>query len=260
MKTRCPRLAWFAPAMFALSVHAAQTNPKPVETPSPGYPAALTNTGTSGVAMIDILVRTDGSVGDARLKSADHEAFGDAALGAIRRWRFEPATVDGAPVEKRVTVPFKFVAPVTQQLNATFKRTLFQDVPEQVLTPKEYGRKLKPTKPIRPLYPAAAKGKQATVQVKFLVAPDGKTINPEILGNPPKEFVLPAIATVAGASFEPPVKDGKGVYVEMMTKLAFQPPQRGKKGGGGRAGGSGGDGGGGFGGGFGGGGGGDPDE
>src|SRR5688572_22570474 len=260
MKTRLPRLTWIAPAVIALAAHAAQTAPKVLETPSPGYPAVLADTGTSGTATVEVLVKPDGTVGDAKLKSADHAAFGDAAVEAVKKWRFEPATLDGSPVEKRVTVPFKFAAPVTQVLNAKFNRKVFQEIPERVLTAKEYGKKLKPTKPLKPAYPAAAKNKEASVQVKFVVAPDGTTLNPEILGNPPKEFVLPTILTVAGAAYEPPVKEGKGVYVEMTTKLAFEPPQRARRGGGAGGGdaGGGGFGGGGFG--FGGGGGGNPDE
>ena len=259
MKTRLTRLTWIAPAVIALAAHAAQTAPKVLETPSPGYPAVLADTGTSGTATVEVLVKSDGSVGDATLKSADHQAFGEAALEAVKKWRFEPATLDGSPVEKRVTVPFKFAAPATQVLNAKFNRKVFQEIPERVLTAKEYGKKLKPTKPLKPAYPAAAKGKEASVQVKFVVAPDGTTLNPEILGKPPKEFLVPAILTVAGAAYEPPQKDGKGVYVEVTTKIAFEPPQRGRRGGGGAGGGGGG--GGDFGGGgFGGGGGGNPDE
>ena len=258
MKTGFLRLACVAPAAFALSLHAAQTSPKPVETPSPAYPSALTDSGTSGSATIDIVVKTDGTVSDARVKSADHEAFGEAALAAIQKWRFEPATVDGAPVEKRVSVPFKFAAPIAQQLNAKFQRKVFQELPERPLTAKEYGKKLKAKKPLKPAYPAAAKGKEASVQVKFVVAPDGSTLNPEILGNPPKEFLVPSILSIAAAAYEPPVKDGKPVYVEMTTKLAFEPPQRAaRRGGGGGGFGGGGDFGGG---GFGGGGGGSPDE
>ncbi len=261
MKTRLHLLACVVPFALTLTVEAAQTAPKPVETPSPGYPAALTDTGTSGTAFIEIIVQPDGTVADAQVKSADHEAFGEVALAAVRKWRFEPATVDGVAVERRVTVPFKFAAPVTQQLNAKFKRKVFQEVPERVLTQKEFGKKLKAKKPLQPVYPPAAKGAEASVQMKFVVAPDGTTINPEIVGTPPKEFYLPAILAVAGAAYEPPVKDGKGVYVEMTTKLAFAPPQRGKRGGRGGGGGDGGGGGGGFGGGGGGfGGGGDPQE
>src|SRR5690606_34778267 len=115
----------------------------------PGYPAALTDTGRSGTATVDVVVRPDGSVGSASLKSADDDAFGEAALAAVAMWRFKPATVDGTPVEKRVTVPFKFVAPVTQQLNAKFQRRLFQEVTEPVLSQKEFGRKLKAKKPLK---------------------------------------------------------------------------------------------------------------
>jgi TonB family protein len=256
MKTRFLSPCWLVPLILGVSVHAAQTNPQPVETPSPGYPAALTDSGVSGSATVDILVKADGSVDQASLKSADHEAFGEAALAAIKKWRFTPATVDGTPVEKRVTVPFKFAAPVAQQLNARYKRKVFQEVPERVLSQKEFGKKLKPKKPLRAVYPPAAKGAEANVQVKFVVAPDGSTINPEIQGKPPKEFLLPAINAIANAAYEPPVKDGKGVYVEMSTKLAFAPPPRGGRGGGGGGGDFGG--GGGFSGG--GGGGGTPDE
>src|SRR5688500_7966452 len=91
MNARLHRLACFASVLIAVGVHAAQTAPKPLETPSPGYPAALTDTGTSGTATIEVVVKPDGTVGDAQLKAADHEAFGEAALVAVKKWRFEPA-------------------------------------------------------------------------------------------------------------------------------------------------------------------------
>lgn len=241
--------------VFGAIVQAAQTNPSPLETPSPGYPAALTDSGLSGTAIIDVLVKADGSVADARVKSSDHEAFGEAALAVIPKWKFAPAMVDGVAIDRRVAIPFKFVAPVTQQLNAKFKRKVFQEPPERVLSQKEFGKRLKATTPLKPAYPPAAKGAQANVQVKFVVAPDGSTINPEILGEPPRAFFLPAVMAVASAKYEPPVKDGKPVYVEMTAKLPFAPPQRaarrGGKGGGGGFGGDFGGGGGGGGGGFG---------
>lgn len=245
MKYYLRQLSWFAPVAFAVAVHAAQTNPRPIETPSPVYPAALTDTGKDGTATIEVIVQPDGSVGEASLASADHEAFGEAALAAVKLWRFEPATLDGKPVQKRVTIPFKFSAPVAQQLNARFKRKIFQEIPERVLTAKEYGKKLKATKPLKAVYPPAGKGAQANVQVKFVVAPDGSTINPDIIGKPPKQFLLPAILAISNAAYEPPMKDGKPVYVEMTAKLAFEPPQRAARGGGGGGGDFGGGGGGG---------------
>lgn len=257
MKTLLRQLSCLLGLSLAGALHAASTTPKPVETPSPGYPKALTDSGMSGDAAIDLVVKADGSVSGARVKSADHEAFGEAALAAVKQWRFEPARIDGAPVDRQVTVPFKFAAPVTQVLNAKLKRRVFQEVPERVLSQKEYGKRPKPTKPLRPPYPAALKGKQLKVDVQFVIAPDGSTLNPEVLGTPRKEVVLPAIFAVAAAAYEPPVKDGKGVYVAVKTKLTFAPPRaagkRGGRGGKSRGGGSGGAG-------FGDGGGGSPDE
>lgn len=254
MTTRLLRSLPVCALVFAATVQAATTNPSPVETPSPGYPAALTDSGLSGTAIIDVLIKADGSVTDARVKSSDHEAFGEAALAVVPKWKFTPAMVDGAAIDRRVAIPFKFVAPVTQQLNAKFKRKVFEELPERVLTEKEFGKRLKATTPLKPAYPAGAKGARATVQVKFVIAPDGTTKNPEILGEPPRAFYLPAVMAVAGAKYVPPVKDGKPVYVEMTAKLPFEPPQRAARRGGGGGGGFGGDfggGGGGGGGGFG---------
>ena len=134
MKTAPRYLTAVACVAFALTAHAASTAPKPLETPSPSYPAALTDTGQKGSATIEIVVKADGSVADATVKSADHEAFGESARTAIEKWRFEPATTDGQPVDKRVTVPFNFVPPVTQLLNAKFKRKVFQQLPEAALS------------------------------------------------------------------------------------------------------------------------------
>lgn len=255
MKTRLLR---FGGALaLAASLHAASTNPLPLDPVSPGYPAALADSGLNGTASIEFVVKADGTVSDARVKSADHEAFGQAALAALQKWKFAPATVDGTAVDRKVTIPFNFNAPLVQQLNAKLKRKVFQEVTEPVLSVKEFGKKLKVTKPARPAYPPTARGASGDVEVKFVVAPDGTTINPEIVKAPRREFVAPAILAVAGMTFEPPVKDGKGAYVATTTKVSFAPPQAGRKRGGGAGGGGGDFGGGGFGGG---GGGGPPDE
>lgn len=217
------RLALILAALLPL-LRAAATDPKPLATPSPGYPAALTDSGRSGSASIDIVVKADGTVGEASIKAADHEAFGEAALAVIRQWTFEPGTKDGVPVERRVTVPFRFTAPLTQQLNARLNRKVFQPILVHVYSQNEYGKRLRTTKPPRPRYPPDGKGEEK-VEVKYVVAPDGTTVNPEIVGSPRPEFILPAILAIAGTVYEPPVKDGKPVYVATSTRLTIAPPQ-----------------------------------
>lgn len=210
-----------------LAAAANRTAPKPVETPSPGYPEVLNDTGKAGRAVIEILVLADGTVGGTKVVSADDQAFAAAALEVLPRWRFEPGTRDGVASEMRVAMPFHFAPPVPQQLNALFKRKVFQPRPESVLTTKEFGKKPKPLKRLQPVYPKslAGSGEDATVEVKFIIAPDGTTINPDIVKPPRKEFVLPALSAIANASYPPPVKDGNPVYVEITEKLKFESPQ-----------------------------------
>lgn len=229
---------------------AERTAPKVANTPSPTYPEELTDSGLSGTAEVDIVVKADGSVANAELAMATHRAFGRAAMAAVKTWRFEPATQDGVAVDQKVAVPFRFAAPPDQIINAVAKRKVFVALPETALTEKEFPtKKLKVKKPARPIYPRALAGSDVTekVQVKFVVAPDGTTLNPEVVGAKHKEFEFPALQAVAMMSYEPPLKDGKPVYVEATTSLEFENdrPSFGGGGGGGGRGGRGGGGGGG---------------
>lgn len=49
--------------------------------------------------------------GGALLKSATDPAFGEAALAAIRQWRFLPEMKGGLAVEQSADLPFAFVPP-----------------------------------------------------------------------------------------------------------------------------------------------------
>ncbi len=245
-------LVWLA--LGVVSAPAQKVDPKPLDTPSPGYPESLTDTGLSGVAEVDFTVKADGAVSAPELAMATHRAFGRAAMAAVSTWKFQPGSLDGAPVDRRVSIPFRFQAPVDQQINASVKRKVFVTLPEAAVSLKDYGAKLKVKKNARVMYPRAlaGSGTEEKVQVKFVVGPDGSTFNPSVLGAKHKEFEFPAMQAVALMSYEPPKKDGKGIYVETTTTLEFT-DERGEGGfggggRGGRGGGGGGRGGGGFGG------------
>jgi TonB family protein len=229
------------------SARAQMVNPKAVSTPNPGYPDSLTDTGLSGRAEVDVTIKPDGSVADPELAMADHRAFGKAAMAAVKLWKFEPATRDGTPIEIRVTIPFIFPAPIDQQVNALTKRKVFVPAPAAVLSLKDYGAKLKLKKEFTDIYARPVDGKDVdeTVQVDFLVAPDGTTLNPTIAGTPAKDLQLAALLTIARATYAPPLKNGQGVYVAASAKLHFTSDRSARFGGGFGGGGGGGSGGGG---------------
>jgi protein TonB len=82
--------------------------PVPVRTVAPEYPPALKREGVSGMVSVAITVDEKGNVSDARVERSSHEAFEKPAVDAVSRWRFKPATKDGAPVAVNVVVPVRF--------------------------------------------------------------------------------------------------------------------------------------------------------
>ena len=65
--------------------------------------------GISGDVVLEIVVRSDGSVGDVRILQGLGEGLDQRAVQAVRQWRFEPARRRGAPVDVIVEVAVEFV-------------------------------------------------------------------------------------------------------------------------------------------------------
>jgi TonB family protein len=87
----------------------AKETPFPIVTATPSYPPdALFD----GVALIEVLVDSDGRVGAAKaIRSAP--PFDEPALEAARRWVFRPARLHGVPVATLAYIVFAFRQPVT---------------------------------------------------------------------------------------------------------------------------------------------------
>lgn len=76
----------------------------------PAYPPQLLRTGVEGNVVVRVQVGADGRVKQVAILSADDPLFADATeRQALRKWRFRPATRDGAPIEswKQMTVRFQ---------------------------------------------------------------------------------------------------------------------------------------------------------
>ena len=82
--------------------------PQPFLGPAPDYPPALRQAKVEGRAVVRIQVGIRGEVLNPRLDSATDPAFGEAALAAIRQWRFLPEISGGVPRPVTVDFPFGF--------------------------------------------------------------------------------------------------------------------------------------------------------
>jgi TonB family protein len=64
--------------------------------------------GLSGEVILEIVVRRDGSVGDVKVLQGLGGGLNERAVGAVRQWRFAPATRLGTPVDVLVEVAVEF--------------------------------------------------------------------------------------------------------------------------------------------------------
>lgn len=98
-------------AMVAKRVAAAKdAEIKPLAVVDPIYPEGLKSK-VKGDAVVAVTVDARGHVVEPTVVSATEPAFGEAAIRAIREWRFVPAVKNGEPVEGKATVPFAFAPP-----------------------------------------------------------------------------------------------------------------------------------------------------
>lgn len=75
---------------------------------SPRYPAGFRQAGVRGDALVTLKVSARGLVTDATVETASDPAFGEAAVAAVRHWRFVPRVSGGRPVESAVRLPLAF--------------------------------------------------------------------------------------------------------------------------------------------------------
>lgn len=106
-----------APQVEAKEVAQAVTPPRSdaahLNNPPPPYPSLSRRLHEEGRVVLDVYILADGSVGETRLRrSSGHPRLDEAALDAVRRWRYVPARRGDEPI------PFWYVQPVDFRLDS----------------------------------------------------------------------------------------------------------------------------------------------
>ncbi|HLE60830.1 MAG TPA: energy transducer TonB [Thermoanaerobaculaceae bacterium] len=84
------------------------TRPVSVSHPAPVYPEAARRLRREGVVVVEAIIDRYGSVVDATVLKDPGFGMAEAALAAIRTWRYEAATLDGRRVSVYLTVTVTF--------------------------------------------------------------------------------------------------------------------------------------------------------
>jgi protein TonB len=79
------------------------------DNPPPVYPALARRRQWQGAVVLEVLVKADGLVAELSVEqSSGHRVLDEAALAAVRNWRFTPGRHGRQPVAMKVLVPVRF--------------------------------------------------------------------------------------------------------------------------------------------------------
>jgi protein TonB len=83
------------------------TQAKLISAVPPTYPALAKNQHVSGNVLIDALIDANGRVTTMKVVSGP-TLLHQAAMDALKQWKYRPATLDGKPVPMHLTVTIQF--------------------------------------------------------------------------------------------------------------------------------------------------------
>jgi TonB family protein len=85
-------------------------NARPLRKAKPKYPEAARRAQREGVVELECTVGVDGRAADIKVIKEEPKgfSFGEAAIEALKKWRFTPANKGGESVPQRVKIPIRF--------------------------------------------------------------------------------------------------------------------------------------------------------
>jgi len=99
----CGGMGLFGPIRVGGNVQAARALYKM----PPEYPKEARKKGISGTVRLHVIVAKDGSIEQLEVMSG-HPLLQQAALDAVRQWRYQPTLLNGSPVEVDTTIDVIF--------------------------------------------------------------------------------------------------------------------------------------------------------
>ncbi len=82
--------------------------PKRIYSPDPHYPEEARHARVQGVVILQTIIDTSGNVTDVKVLKGLPSGLTEAAVEAVSKWRFEPATLEGKPVAVYYLVTVSF--------------------------------------------------------------------------------------------------------------------------------------------------------
>lgn len=95
--------------LYASAGARAEAKPNYLKNPAPRYPEAARRAGQEGLVVLWAEVTSEGRADSVTVRqSSGYSALDEAALRAVKKWKFYPAKIGTLPVASRVEVPIRF--------------------------------------------------------------------------------------------------------------------------------------------------------
>lgn len=188
------------------------TMPRLIKEVKPSYNAEAMRAKIQGVVKLEVVVKTDGTVGDVRVLQSLDPLLDPQAISAVKQWTFAPGTKDGQAVAVAVAVEMSFTLRDGPRL----------DSPE-VFKPGNGVTMPRVLSEVKPEYPpeTKAKGVQGAVMLECVVLSTGRV--GEVRVKKPLEPTLDeaAVRAMRQWRFTPGTKDEKPVPVQVEIEMTF---------------------------------------
>ena len=228
----CSPMAAFA--QFATPEYEAM---KVIQTEAPVFPKQVLTLGLrNGDVRVAIQIDADGVLTDYLVTAYTHPDFADAAVAAIKKWRFVPARIHGLTRGATADLNFRFEAEgivVVDLTVLTISELIhFRMVPGAMsfsaCTLGQLDRTPTPIKIVKPVYPGrlARSSHGGHVTVEFYIDEQGRvrlaSVDRQTI-EANEELAAAAVTAVEQWQFEPPLMNGRPVLTLAQQDISFKP-------------------------------------
>lgn len=195
------------------------------------YPIVMLKEGVShGEARVLININAEGKLMDMLVIAYTHEPFANAALTALRQWKYEPALLNGETVGTVADCSFEFNVdgillvqrtgvPVYQKTDPFGDRFAYKPQSLSALDAIP-----SPVRVIRPVYPQEwqEQGMHGQVTIDFYIDESGTVRMPSVAAAVHPLLAATATAAVREWRFSPPLKRGRPVLTHCQQVFTFE--------------------------------------
>lgn len=182
--------------------------PKLIHRVDPAWPSGVPRSGSRAVTL-QAVIGADGAVGDIRVVATDDARINEAAIRAVRQWKYEPARQHGRPIAIYFTIIVRF--------------THHSGGPA-VVQPRLLDR-------VEPTYPADLLAQQLNghVELELQVNSQGRVQAVRVLEATHEAFAAAALLAVQKWRYRPATDLGKPVAAQLTERIEFRWDDVGKK-------------------------------